>query len=415
MLIAACLGDAWAGPPPARTEQSITVGELVAAVLEVNPQVRAARAQWNSALHQIKQNYVPADPTFTYSNLDSSKDFNAAVHAHAWSENFQFPGKALYQGDMAKRTAKIAEISYQATLRDTRAAAETGFYQVLLDTALANVTAAQVVDLGRVLKVAQVNYEANQAAQTDVISAQVDYSTSEQTLAQNRVSARNDLRQLNQLLFRHPDSPLVLDRKIELKPLTVRVDDLVDRAVAGRQEILEAALAEKNNDVALTLARMEYLPDYTLAYEFDYILQPGAQPLPNVTQGNTFSIAFNMPIFFWWHQKEDVTKARYDLEAAGDNLGSIRNQTEVAVTQLYDRVQLDYKIALTYRDYLVPLAREDFNVALIAYQSQKIQFPDLSGAVQRAYNTQIAYLQAVNQFLAQEVALEQTVGGPISQ
>jgi outer membrane protein, heavy metal efflux system len=415
MLIAACLGDAWAGPPPARTEQSITVGELVAAVLEVNPQVRAARAQWNSALHQIKQNYVPADPTFTYSNLDSSKDFNAAVHAHAWSENFQFPGKALYQGDMAKRTAKIAEISYQATLRDTRAAAETGFYQVLLDTALANVTAAQVVDLGRVLKVAQVNYEANQAAQTDVISAQVDYSTSEQTLAQNRVSARNDLRQLNQLLFRHPDSPLVLDRKIELKPLTVRVDDLVDRAVAGRQEILEAALAEKNNDVALTLARMEYLPDYTLAYEFDYILQPGAQPLPNVTQGNTFSIAFNMPIFFWWHQKEDVTKARYDLEAAGDNLGSIRNQTEVAVTQLYDRVQLDYKIALAYRDYLVPLAREDFNVALIAYQSQKIQFPDLSGAVQRAYNTQIAYLQAVNQFLAQEVALEQTVGGPISQ
>jgi outer membrane protein, heavy metal efflux system len=401
--------DREAAPAPLSVEQ------LVQAVLLVNPQVKAARAQWNSALHQIKQNYVPADPTFTYSNLDSSKDFNAAAHAHAWSDNFQFPGKALYQADMAKRTAEIAQISYEATLRDTRAAAETGYYQALLDAALADVTAAQVADLGRVLRVTQVNYETNQAAQTDVISAQVDYSTTEQTLAQNRVSARNDLRQLNQLLFRHPDSPLVLNRKVDLKPLTVRLDDLVDRAVAGRQEILEAALAEKNNDVALTLAKMEYLPDYTLAYEFDYILQPGAQPLPNVTQGHTFSIGFNMPIFFWWHQKEDVTKARYDLEAAADNLGSIRNQTEAAVTQLYDQVRLDYKVALSYRDYLVPLAREDFNVALIAYQSQKIQFPDLSGAVQRAYNTQIAYLQAVNQFLAQEVALEQTVGGPISQ
>jgi hypothetical protein len=33
---------------------------------------------------------------------------------------------------------------------------------------------------------------------------------------------------------------------------------------------------------------MEYLPDYTVGYEFDYILQPGARPLPTVTQGNFY-------------------------------------------------------------------------------------------------------------------------------
>jgi len=410
-MLAAQVGRAGGDAPLTR----LTVEQLVQAVLRVNPQVRAARARWNSATHQIKQNYVPADPTFTYSNLESSRHFNAAAHAHAWSDNFQFPGKGLLQADQARRTAEIARISYQATVRDTTAAAETGYYQALLDRALADSTAAQVADLGRVLKVTQISYETNQAAQTDVISAQFDYSTTQQQEQQLRVTALNDKRQLNQLLFRHPDSPLELDRKIELKPLTLALDALVNRASASRQEILEAALNEKNQDTALTLAKMEYLPDYSLGYEFDYILQPGAQPLPSVTQGNTFFIGFNLPIFFWWHQREDVTRTRFDLEAAADDLGSIRNQTEIAVTQLYSQVQLSYKIALTYRDYLVPLARRDFNVALIAYQSGKIHFPDLSGALQRAFNARIAYLQAENQVLAQQVALEQTVGGPLSQ
>jgi outer membrane protein TolC len=393
----------------------VTVEQLVEAVLRVNPQVRAARARWNSSVHQIKQNYVPADPIFTYSNLESSKDFNAAAHAHAWSDNFQFPGKALLQGGQARRTAEIARLSYEATCRDTRAAAETGYYQALLDAALADTTAAQVADLGRVLKVTQVNYETNQAAQTDVISAQFDYSTARQQEEQLLVSALNDKRQLNQLLFRHPDSPLSLDRRLKLKPLGVALDKLVEQAAMSRQEILQIALGEKNNETALTLARMEYLPDYSLAYEFDYILQPGAQPLPNVTQGNTFSIGFNMPIFFWWKQREDVTRAKFDLDAARDDLGSVKSQTEVAVTSLYSQAQLSYRIALTYRDYLVPLARQDFNVALIAYQNGKIKFPDLSGALQRAYNARIAYLQAENQFLAQVVALEQAVGEPLPQ
>src|SRR5579875_265343 len=400
----------------AQVDQPITVDELVTAVLEVNPQVKSARAQWNSALHQIKQNYVPADPTFGYNNIDSWRGIGApGIHEYTVTQPVQFPGKALYQADMARRTAKIAQISYLATVRDTRAAAETGYYQALLDDALADVTAAQLADLARVVKVTQIKYEVNQATQSDVISAQFDYSTPKQSLAQARLAARNDLRNLNQLLFRRPDSPLLLSRKINLKPFRARLDSLVDRAVASRQEILEAALTEKNNDVALKLARMEYLPDFTFGYNFDDFAVPNFAPAPSHTQDHTIMIGLTVPIFAWWRQREDITKAQYDLEAAADNLASIRKQTEVAVTQLYDQVQLDYQIAVNYRDYLVPLARENFNVALVAYTGQKIEFADLSGAIQRSYNARIAYLQAVNQFYAQEVALEQTVGSPILQ
>ena len=120
---------------PAAAEPPLTVEQLVEIAVEVNPQVRAAKEQRDAARHQILQNYAPADPTFTYGNLDSSKDFNAAVHAHTFSESFQFPGKALLQADEARRNAEIARLAYEAALRDLRASVESAYYQVLLDEA----------------------------------------------------------------------------------------------------------------------------------------------------------------------------------------------------------------------------------------------------------------------------------------
>src|SRR6266481_3796652 len=100
----------------AAAEQPLTVEQLVEIAIEVNPQVRATKEQWDAAQDEILQNYAPADPTFTYGNLESSKDFNAAVHVHSFSESFQFPGKALLQANESKRTAKIASLAFQAAL-----------------------------------------------------------------------------------------------------------------------------------------------------------------------------------------------------------------------------------------------------------------------------------------------------------
>jgi hypothetical protein len=55
-------------------------------------------AQWRAAQHQILQNYAPADPVFTYGNLDSSRNFNSGVHTHNITESFQFPGVSSNAG-----------------------------------------------------------------------------------------------------------------------------------------------------------------------------------------------------------------------------------------------------------------------------------------------------------------------------
>ncbi len=162
----------------------------------------------------------------------------------------------------------------------------------------------------------------------------------------------------------------------------------------------------------MRLARLEYAPDYMLGFVFDnYLLASGA-PSPNRLQDYGWTISINLPVFFWIKQNEDVKRANYNLEAARDDLNSIRNQTAAIVTTLYRNALLAYQTAMLYRDSLIPLAQQDFHVALVAYQSGKIDFVTLATAFRRSSDSRVVYLQAANQFLAARVALEQATGGP---
>jgi outer membrane protein TolC len=304
-------------------------------------------------------------------------------------------------------------LEYEAAQRDLRAAVETAYYQVLLDEGLIAVNAEKIENLRQALQVTKIKWEASQAAQSDFIAAELNLAQTELQQQQYKTNRLNDDVALTALLYRRPGSPLNLERQIQLKPLDLPLSQAVDMATRMRQEVLETALTEKNATTALKLAQMEYLPNYSVGYEFDYILQSGAEPLPGVTQGHTFSFGFNMPVFFWIHQREDVRSAQHSLEAARYNLRSVLNQTESNVTELYQSARFAYQSAQKYSQSLIPLARQNFKVALIAYETNKVDFLTLSAALQNSYAARVTYLQNTNQFLSGRIALEQAIGAPL--
>ena len=417
-MAAAALATLLAGISTAASSgQALDVTQLVQVALEVNPQVRAARARWEAAEHSIKQAYAPNDPQISYTNGDSAGDgfSRSSFHTLLVSEAFQFPGKAILQGRQARRSADIARWTYQATVRDTRAAVETAYYQLALDSALADVNSDNVRSLEQVLKVTQVAYATNQVTQTDFISAEFDLAAARQAQLQYKTNVANDETLLNQLLSRPPGAPLEYERELKFDELKVPLDALVERALALRQEILEAALAERSADTALQLAKMEYLPDFTVSYFFDHYLLASAAPAPNRTEDHSWVIGANLPIFFWLKQNEDVARARSSLEASRYDLVAVKNQTAATVTSRYRSAQYGYQTAILYRQSLIPLAGEDFQVALTAYQSGKIPFVALAAALRRGYDARVSYLQSANQFVANRVALEQAIGAPLGQ
>jgi cobalt-zinc-cadmium efflux system outer membrane protein len=395
----------------------LTVSQLVEIAIEANPQVRSARYRSDAALHSIKQAVAPNDPIFTYNNSDSVKSpvGRAALREFNFSESFQFPGKALHQRDQAVRSAEIAHLMLMATIRDVRAATEIAYFQLVLDGALGSVIAENVGNLDQVVKVAETAYSGSKVAQTDVISAEFDLAAARQLQRQYITAQANDETMLNLLLGRPVGSPLSVDRNLRIEALSAPLDALTDRAYAIRQEILAAALAERNMNTALYLAKMEYLPDFTVAIQYDDYLVPSFAPRLSQKRDWSAIVGFNLPIFFWLKQDEDVARAKANLQTARSDLGLIKMQTAAAVATLFRSAQFAYESTILYRDSLIPLAQQNFRVALTAYQSGKIDFVTLSLVLQRNYAARLSYLQAANQFLAGEVSLEQAIGAPLHQ
>jgi outer membrane protein, heavy metal efflux system len=392
----------------------MTLQQATQQALASNPQVRAARYRWESANHQVIQNYTPADPQFAFTDFDSWRGFlyGSGNHNFTLTQSFQFPGKGLLQGREAQRTAEIARLTYLAAVRDVKSEAESAYYQIQLDLALNDLIAENVVNLERVLNVTKIAYTANLATQGDFINAKFALEADREEQRQQAVTILNDKTALNILLARHPDEPLEVDRKFDLASFEASLDQVLERAVSSRQEILEAALTEKNEDTAVTLAQLEYAPDYQLGLGFDHWLIPSFAPTPNHTQDWNFIISFNLPIFFW-AKNEDIKRAHQDLNAAREDLESVRLQTEGSVTALYRQILRSRETALLYRNTLVPLAYQAFEVMLVAYQGGKTDFTTLLSTFRQWHDARSTYLQAVNALLAGKVALQQAAGGSL--
>jgi cobalt-zinc-cadmium efflux system outer membrane protein len=400
--------------PTMASAEIMSLEQAVVQVRTVNPQVRGARYRLESAKHQIIQNYTPADPQFTFSNQDSWRGFLAGsgLHSMTVTQSLQFPGKGLLQGRTAERTAEIARLTYMAAVRDVTAQAKTAYYQIQLDLALNDLITENVANLERVLKVTQIAYTANRATQGDYINAKFALEADRELLRQQAVTIANDKTALNVLLDRSADEPLRVDPNFDLTSFEASLDQVIERAVSSRQEILQAALTEKNQDTAVTLARLEYAPDYTVGFGLDHWLIASFAPAPVHTEDWNFQIGFNLPIFFW-AKNEDIARSRQNLDAAREDLESVRNQTAGQVTMLYRQILRSRETALLYRNTLIPLAHQAFEVMLVAYQGGKTDFTTLISTFRQQSDARSTYLQAVNQLLAQKVALEQAAGGTL--
>ena len=194
--------------------------QLVEIAVEANPAVKSARYRWDSAVHSIKQTVAPNDPVFTYTNSDSVKSpvGRAALREFNFTETFQFPGKALHQRDQAERSADIAHLVLAATVRDVRAATETGYFQLVLDGALSEVNAENIQNLDQVVRVTETAYSASSVPQTDVISSEFDLATARQLQHQYATAVANDQTALNLQLYRPVGEPLSVDRTLKLEP-----------------------------------------------------------------------------------------------------------------------------------------------------------------------------------------------------
>ena len=190
-------------------QAELSVDQLVAEVQGRNPSLQAASAAWQAAADRYPQAVSLEDPMFTCMVAPTS---GLGGDNGGWmvqgSQKLPWPGKRALRGSAASAEAD----AMQGDIGDTRLrlseAARTAFYDYYLARREMDVNTATHGLLKQFREIAWNKYQVNQAAEQDVLQADVELAALESRRAELTRDEQVAVARINTLLHREANRPL---------------------------------------------------------------------------------------------------------------------------------------------------------------------------------------------------------------
>ncbi|MGH7206809.1 MAG: TolC family protein, partial [Nitrospiraceae bacterium] len=237
--------------------ETLALPELIQEALAKNPEIQAARQQWEAATKRVPQARSLDDPTLQVQWWNFPENFNPGQAANtilSLSQKFPFPGKLALKEEVASRSAGITEQALHAKERDLIARVKQAYYDLFLAHKAIQIHHEQIDLLRQFFEIANAKFRAGKGSQVDVLKAQVELSTLHQqlpVLGQRRDTAQA---KLNTLLNRDPRFPLGPPQEPREGRFDQDLEDLFRMATSARPELKAANLAIQRNEQSRALA-----------------------------------------------------------------------------------------------------------------------------------------------------------------
>ncbi len=393
-----------AEPPP---QETLALPELIQEALARNPEIMAARQQWEAVAKRVPQARSLDDPTLSVYWWNAPESFNLARSQNTiigLSQKFPFPGKLALKEEVASRSADMTEQALRAKERDLIVRVKQAYYDLFIAHKAIQIHHEQVDLLRQFFVVANARFRAGKGSQVDVLKAQVELSTLQQQLPV--LEQRRDTAQakLNTLLNRDPRFPLALPQEPREGRFDKDLEDLFQVATSARPELRAADLAVQRNERSRALALREYYPDFNLSFQRFQNFQ--------VNDGFGAYVAMSIPFSFWTKPKYDaaVQEAAAAIAASRADFQTVENLTRFQIRDLLAKIRASWEVAVLYRTTVLPQAEQSVEAARVGYRAGKSVFLDLIEAGRALREYQLAYHRALVEREHQLAELERVLG-----
>ncbi|TMQ31692.1 MAG: TolC family protein [Nitrospirae bacterium] len=393
--------------PDSVPRNRLVLPELIQEVLARNPELMAARRQWEAATNRITQALSLDDPILSVQLWNFPQNFNVMQtqnNIFGLAQNLPFPGKLALKGNVASRSAEMTEQAVRAKERELVARLKQAYYDLFLAQKAVQIHHEQVELVRQFVEIANAKFRAGKGSQADVLKAQVELSMLFQhlpVLEQRRETAEA---MLNTLLDRDPASPLGLAQEPAQLPLETPIDDLHRLALNDRPELKAAELDVQRNEQSHALAQRQYYPDFNVAF----------QRFQNFHADNGFGayVAMSIPFAFWTKPKYDagVQEAAAAVAVARAQQQTVENLTRFQINDLLAKLRATDQMATLYRTTILPQAGQSLEAAQVGYRAGKAGFLDLIDAQRAWRGFQLEYFTALVDRQHRLAELEQVVG-----
>jgi outer membrane protein, heavy metal efflux system len=405
-------GLLWAQDSDSVPRNKLVLPELIQMVLARNPELVAARKQWEAVTNRITQARSLDDPILSLQLWNIPQPFKATQADNTifgLSQNLPFPGKLALKGDVASRSAEMTEQAVRAKELELVARLKQAYYDLFLAQKAVQIHHEQVELVRQFVAIANAKFRAGKGSQADVLKAQVELSMLFQHLPVLEQRQETVEAMLNTLLDRAPASPLGMAQEPSQQSLEQPVDDLHRLALNDRPELKAAELDVQRSEQSRALAQRQYYPDFNVAF----------QRFQNYQANDGFGayVAMSIPFAFWTKPKYDagVQEAEAAVSVAQAQQHTLENMTRFQINDLLAKLRATDQVAKLYRTTILPQAEQSLESARVGYRAGKAGFLDLIDTQRAWRGFQLEYFQALVDRQHRLAELEQVVGIPLDR
>lgn len=388
-------------------QPALVLPELIQEALARNPELLAARKQWEAATNRIAQAQSLDDPTLFVDLFNIPQTFNVTQTQNSifgLSQNLPFPGKLGLKGEVASRSADMAEQVIRAKERELVARLKQVYYDLFLADKAIQIHHEQINLLKQFFEIANAKFRAGKGGQVDVLKAQVELSVLHEKLPVLEQRRQTAQAMLNTLVDRDPRFPLASPQPPHEGRFDLDLEDLYRAAATARPELKAAELALQRNEQSQALAQRQYYPDFNVSFRRFQNFQ--------AQDGFGAYVAMTIPFAFWTKPKYDagVQEATASVAAARAQRHQLENMTRFQIRDLLAKVRANWEVAVLYRTTVLPQAELGVEAARVGYQVGKSNFLDLLDADRAWRGFQLEYYRALVEREYRLAELEQVIG-----
>jgi outer membrane protein, heavy metal efflux system len=394
LLPASVRGEDYGRTPagPALSDDSLLLG-LVKDAVENRPEVGQVRAQIAAERERAPQSHVLPDPTLSlgiqndgFGGIQIGKMESSWLYVVA-AQTFPWPGKRGMRGDLAGLEAQIAEADLRRTLLTVAADVERAYLDLLL-------VSDQLGLLGKLEslwkqseEVALARYQVGEAAQSDVLRAQLERNRLKQRRWAIESEARRKGAALNRLCGRPLDVAITANRTLAdlPDPIVPNFEQARVWSEAESPELRKAQLVGQQADRRVDLARKERWPDLTVS----------AGVMPRWGNFGTMwqaGVAFNVPVWSLDKQSHVMAENHARGLAARGGAEALRQLLALRVRERLEALGALVEANRLYRSGLLVQSETTVSSTLLQYQVGRVSFASVMEALS-------GYLSDVNGFL----------------
>ena len=369
----------------AATAEPLSLAKAIELALEGNPEVAAAKRQWEATEGQVLQGRSRPNPELAY----SLEDTRSKTRTQSWQLNLpvELGGKRAARTKAAEKSreqaqAQLAEL--QATVRANVAAA---YFDVL--TAQERLVLAR--DSAALAKsstdTVSKRVAAGKVSPVEESKARVAEAGVRVELAQAASEQRNALSRLFALLGRIDTPFTVLEGKAENLPSVPSLADL-QPLISSAPGVVLARIEVDRRKALTALEQSKRVPDVTVSV--------GMQR-SNETQRNVLLFGVSVPLPVFDRNQGNLLEALKLEDKARDELQAATVRLHSEVAQARERLSTITAEVQSLKQDVLPGAKSAYDAATIGFENGKFNFLEVLDAQRTYFTAKSQYLKALGE------------------